>query len=92
MDPWLETQLRLADRRGVLQGPSLSLVQERAVELLLLADVRDRMPRVRREDLPQAEPAADRPPTPAERDEMDRWVAERSAGVVSAAELDEGWR
>jgi hypothetical protein len=99
MDPWLETQLRLADRRGVLQGASLSHVQEYAVELLMLADLRDRLPRVTQQELDRmsgqpavgAEPPSGVPSTPAERDELERWLAEHQ-GSVTGAELAQEWR
>lgn len=42
MDPDLEAQLRLADRRGVLSGASLSEVQEFAAQVMLMVDARER--------------------------------------------------
>lgn len=41
MDPWLEVQLRLADRRGVLRGASLSRVQELGLQMLMMVERRD---------------------------------------------------
>lgn len=38
VDPWLERELRLVDRRGLLQGASLSQCQELGVEILLFLD------------------------------------------------------
>lgn len=41
MDPWLEGQIRLAERRGILQGRHISPVQQMALQLLIILDRAD---------------------------------------------------
>lgn len=38
MDPWLEGQIRLADRQGLLQGRRLSQVQHLALQIILMLE------------------------------------------------------
>lgn len=42
MDPWVKTQIRLAERQGLLTGTALSPVQVKAVFLRELVDTADR--------------------------------------------------
>lgn len=41
-DPWLEYQLRLAERRGLLVGRHLSRVQKYALDLVLILEAREK--------------------------------------------------
>lgn len=68
MDPWLEAQIRLAERQGILQGRHISPVQQMALQLLIILDRSDttslRADRIR-EALLSANPALARGLYPA---------------------------
>jgi hypothetical protein len=53
MDPWVSTQIRLAERQGLLTGPNLGSVQVKAVSLCELMDRVDKT-RQSETDLKQA--------------------------------------